>query len=57
MRLTLAKLHWTFDAELVNKDVDLERDSGMYILWNKPDLWVRFSEREIGNQAVGLKEE
>ncbi|TAQ85509.1 hypothetical protein B7494_g6162 [Chlorociboria aeruginascens] len=46
LRCTLAKLYWSFDAELVNKDVDIERDSRMYILWNKPPINVVFSEKK-----------
>ena len=29
-------MHWNSDLELVNKDVDLERESQMFMLWNKP---------------------
>ena len=47
LRLVLAKLHFTFEAELVNNDVDLERDSKMFILWNKPPINVRFTERTL----------
>ena len=36
---------WVYDMELVNKGVDLNRDSTSYVLWSKPDLWVRFVRR------------
>lgn len=51
LRLVLAKMHWSFDLGLVNEDVDLERDSRMYILWNKPPVRVRFSERRVGSEG------
>jgi len=46
LRLTLAKLHWKYDLELINKDVDLELDSRMYLLWNKPQLKIHVRERK-----------
>lgn len=30
---------------MVNPDVDLERESRMFILWNKPPIRVSFIER------------
>ncbi|GAT24546.1 cytochrome P450 monooxygenase [Aspergillus luchuensis] len=46
LRLVLAKVHFMFDCELVNDDVDLERESLNYILWQKPDINVRFVPRQ-----------
>jgi hypothetical protein len=46
LRLVLAKVHFMFDCELVNKDVDLERESRNYILWQKPNILVRFVSRK-----------
>lgn len=46
LRLVLAKVHFMFDCELINKDVDLERESLNYILWQKPDINVRFVPRQ-----------
>jgi len=45
IRLVLSKMLWAYDMELVNKEVDLNRDSTSYVLWSKPDLWVRFLRR------------
>jgi len=45
IRLVLSKMLWVYDMELVNKEVDLNRDSTSYVLWSKPDLWVRFVRR------------
>lgn len=42
MRLIIAKMVFYFDWELVNKDVDLFKDSSLYLLWKKPRLMVRF---------------
>lgn len=39
-RTTLAKVIWTFDLELVNRDLDWHRDSRMHSLWVKPNLLV-----------------
>ena len=44
-RLVLSKMLWVYDMELVNKDLDLDRDSTNYFLWSKPELWVRFTRR------------
>ncbi|KAJ4288037.1 hypothetical protein N0V90_012053 [Kalmusia sp. IMI 367209] len=41
MNLILAKMHWKYDFEFVNKDLDWEGSSHMHIMWWKPDLWVR----------------
>jgi hypothetical protein len=46
MRLILAKLFWVYDMELMNKTMDLDRDSKVWILWNKPDVMVRLVQRE-----------
>ncbi|KAG0133146.1 cytochrome P450 [Tuber indicum] len=45
IRLVLSKMFWVYDMELVNKDADLNRDSTSFVLWDKPDLWVRFTRR------------
>jgi hypothetical protein len=44
MSLVLAKLIWTYDFELVNKEVDWLRDCRSHILWWKPELFVRFKK-------------
>jgi len=45
IRVVLSKILWVYDMELVNKDLDLDRDSTSYFLWNKPEIWVRFTRR------------
>lgn len=45
MRTTLAKLHYSYDLELLSKDVDWHRDSRMHTLWIKPELRVRVTMR------------
>jgi len=42
MRIILAKLIWHFDLELTAKDIVWERDTGIYTLWKKPNVMVRF---------------
>ena len=42
----LSKMCWVYDMGLVNKDVDINRDSTNFVLWDKPDLWVRFARRQ-----------
>ncbi len=39
--LILAKLHWTYDLELLDKDLDWEGQSHMHVMWWKPALNVR----------------
>lgn len=46
IRLFLAKVLWTFDVELIyGKDFTLDRDFSTYVMWNKPELRVRFTPR------------
>jgi len=45
IRLELSKMLWVYDMELVNKDLDPDRDSASYVLWSKPEIWVRFAPR------------
>ncbi|KAJ4349462.1 uncharacterized protein N0V89_008077 [Didymosphaeria variabile] len=45
MNLILAKLHWTYDFELVDKSLDWEGSSHLHVMWWKPDLWVKVLPR------------
>lgn len=45
MRLIMCKLHFKFDISHVNTEVDWVRDSKFYLLWSKPPLMVRITER------------
>ncbi|KAJ6020768.1 cytochrome P450 [Penicillium herquei] len=41
-RIILAKLLWSFDMELTNKDaIDWEKNIKMFAIWIRPDLFVR----------------
>ena len=41
MRMVLAKMFWAYDIVWCNgEEVDWERDSKGYTLWEKPDLRV-----------------
>lgn len=45
MNLLLAKMLWTYDLELVSKDVNWLKDGKVHVLWWKPKLFVRFHKR------------
>lgn len=45
LNTVIAKLLFTYDLELLNKDLDWHRDSKMATLWQKPELRVRVSPR------------
>ena len=47
MRLLLAKIIYRFDMNLVNKDLDWDRDTLTETFWKKPDLLVTFAERDM----------
>jgi cytochrome P450 len=42
MRIILSRLVWEFDLELISKEVDWERDNVLRLLWQKPQMKVRF---------------
>ncbi|KAL8708612.1 MAG: hypothetical protein Q9220_006548 [cf. Caloplaca sp. 1 TL-2023] len=46
MSLILAKLNFKYDLEMVNKGLDWEGESHMHVMWWKPELRVKFVERE-----------
>ncbi|KAI1138331.1 cytochrome P450 [Hypoxylon sp. FL0543] len=46
MNLILAKMLWTYDLELVNKDINWLKEGKVYVMWWKPSLMVRFHKRE-----------
>lgn len=45
MRAIVAKMMWTYDMELKNKDLDWDRDNQCFTLWRKPSLMVNFTRR------------
>ncbi|KAL2833623.1 benzoate 4-monooxygenase cytochrome P450 [Aspergillus pseudoustus] len=45
IRTTLAKLHFMYDFESLNPDLDWHRDSRMHTLWNKPEFPIRATRR------------
>ncbi|KAI8623342.1 benzoate 4-monooxygenase cytochrome P450 [Xylariaceae sp. FL1651] len=47
LRLTLTKIIWKYDLELLDKSVDWHRDSRMQTLWQKPELRVRVRARSM----------
>lgn len=47
MSLELAKMLYRYDMELVDPALDYEADCRMHFMWWKPDLYIRFLERDI----------
>ncbi|KAI2621839.1 isotrichodermin C-15 hydroxylase [Hypoxylon sp. NC1633] len=46
VRLFLAKVLWVFDLEFTRgQDKTFDRDFNVYVMWNKPDVWVKFKPR------------
>lgn len=45
MSSILAKVIYKYDMELVNKDLDWERESHCHIMWWKAPIHVVFRER------------
>lgn len=46
LRIVIAKMVWSFDMELTNKDqIDWERDAYLYGIWERPELWVKATLR------------
>ena len=45
LRIILAKMVWQYDWELATPGIDLYRDSKLYVLWNHPEMRVRFHSR------------
>lgn len=57
MSSLLTKLHFKYNLELVDKNMDWEEESHMHIQWWKPKLRVRIlprSESEV--EAIGVSE-
>lgn len=46
MHIILARIVWQYDWELVSKELDWERENKMYVLWNKPELNMKFHPRK-----------
>jgi hypothetical protein len=47
MAILIAKMVFLGDCELVDDNLDWERDSPAFILWQKPDLWTRVTSRNV----------
>ncbi|KAL3417255.1 BCL4p [Phlyctema vagabunda] len=46
MNLVLAKMHFRYDLELIDRELDWLEQSSMYVMWWKPELLIRFKYRE-----------
>ena len=45
LRLILTKLVYAYDLELINQDLDWDRDGRVWFLWWKPTLNARIKKR------------
>ncbi|KAI0532402.1 benzoate 4-monooxygenase cytochrome P450 [Xylaria digitata] len=51
LRITLARLLWKYDLQLVDDTLDWHGDSQMHTLWKKPKLLVSIKNRETTNRV------
>lgn len=42
----MAKMFWKYELELVDKELDWDKQSQLHVMWWKPELRVRFKERK-----------
>ncbi|KAE8454613.1 hypothetical protein EG329_000236 [Mollisiaceae sp. DMI_Dod_QoI] len=55
MRMVLAKMFWQYDLVWFNSDeIDWERDTKGYTLWEKPDLRVLLRDRTLDSMPSNL---
>lgn len=54
MNLLMAKMFWTYDLELVNKDIDWLKESKVHVLWWKPKLCIRFHKSFQASQEAQM---
>jgi cytochrome P450 len=47
LRILITKLVFLFDFELVDDNLDWDRDGKCYMLWQKPPLWTNVTIREL----------
>jgi len=45
-RLIIAQLHFQYDIEPVDKNLNWVGQSKLSVVWNKPELWVHLRERK-----------
>ena len=45
LRTVLAKVHYSYDLRLLDKDLDWQKQSKMHTLWQKPQLMVAVQRR------------
>ncbi|KAL6695221.1 cytochrome P450 [Trichoderma pleuroticola] len=49
LRLVMSKLLWHFDFEIVNRDMIWEKDQTAYIAWQKPQLVLQLTPRNLAD--------
>lgn len=54
MSLVLAKMLYTYDLDLLDKDMDWEGCSRHYVMWWKAPIRVRAMERLENNNVIGV---
>ena len=45
-RIVLAKLVWTYDMELLSKEVDWEKECKLFLIYERPEVRVRLRPRK-----------
>lgn len=45
----MAKMFWKYELELVDKELDWDKQSQLHVMWWKPELRVRFKERKTAS--------
>lgn len=56
IRLILAKMLWTFNIELANGyDVDWVRDTRLYGVYNRPEVWLRVTKAAPNSSSAHKK--
>lgn len=52
LRTALAKLHYSYDMELLDETVDWQRDLKMHTLWQKPELIIRVKPKNYRDRMI-----
>ena len=55
MNLILTKMLFRYDLELVDENLDWLAQSKVHVMWWKPELWIRFTERVETQNVIDTK--
>lgn len=45
LRVILGRMLWSYDMEAVNPNVDWMTNQKAYVLWEKPELFIKYTRR------------